>query len=75
MRSSLAVAAKGQCVVSLPVGVAGASTNLCTKMTFTETSVLSPDGSETSQFAVFMDGFAEPVYSGVSADGLVLWVY
>ena len=41
-------------------------------MALPETPVLASDGSQPPQFPVLMDGSAEPVYSRVATDGLVL---
>jgi len=39
--------------------------------TFAETTVLLSLGGETSRLAVFVDGIADPVDSGVATDGFV----
>jgi hypothetical protein len=69
----LSVSLKVECVVSLP-GLSAASGCLVESVTLAQTARFLASGSETSGFAVLMDGSNDPVDARIAADGLVLWV-
>ena len=59
----------------LPVGIARPAPDFVMEMTLSESSVLPASCRESSEFTMLVDSLAEPVYSGVTTDDLVLWVH
>lgn len=70
----LAVSSKGKSVMSLPVGITGATSDFVVQVTLPKTTVLPPCSSQPTELPVFVNGLAQPVYSRVSADDFVLGV-
>lgn len=71
MRLTVSPVALG--VETLP-GLSPASSGLVVAMTLVETPALLASGSETTEFAVLVDGVYDPVDASITADGLVLGV-
>lgn len=71
--SPLPVSPERQCVLPLP-GLSPSSLGVVVSVTLVETTGLLASGSETTHFAVLVDGGNNPVDAGILADGLVLRV-
>ena len=60
-------------VVALP-GLSASSSGLVETVTLAETAGLLASGSKTTGLAVLVDWLDDPVDTGITTDGLVLWV-
>jgi len=55
-------------------GLSSPSTGVVVSVALVETSTLLAGGSQTTAFAVLMNGLDNPVDARITADGLMLWV-
>jgi hypothetical protein len=69
---SLTVTTEGEGVASLPAGTTTRSDGLVETVSLSVTTVLLANGSETTGFAVLVDGVDDPVDASITTDSLVV---